>query len=388
MSLATAKQLTQPTEGISCHAFNGDGTKLAICPNNNEIHIYEGCDTNNWVRTHVLAQHDLVVSGLDWSPVTNLIVSCSHDRNGYVWTWDEAQGKWQHAAVILRIDRGALDVQWAADGTRFAVASASKCVPVCTYDASSDWWVSKTISSKKGKKHFKSTVLCVAFHPQNSQILACGSSDFKCNIFSVFSSDVDAAPDGGPFGAPVEFGDTYADFTSFGWVNAVAWSPSGAVLAFAGHDSSVHFVTFGDSGPVCRTTRFKELPLCSLYFPSDSLMVGGGHEFNPVAFTGGSAVGSEWTSIGFLDRKKAEDAKASTSGCLLCRALFQNKSTRGQETQAEGDVLWTKHESCIRTLTKMGGPSKMASSGLDGRVVVWDLAQADVGVSMASLGIR
>lgn len=51
-------------------------------------------------------------------------------------------------------------------------------------------------------------------------------------------------------------------------------------------------------------------------------------------------------------------------------------------------MLWTKHESCIRTLTKMGGPSKMASSGLDGRVVVWDLAQADVGVSMASLGIR
>lgn len=205
-------------------------------------------------------------------------------------------------------------------------------------------------------------MLCVAFHPQNSQILACGSSDFKCNIFSVFSSDVDAAPDGGPFGAPVEFGDTYADFTSFGWVNAVAWSPSGAVLAFAGavnawcmilpidanvrcttgHDSSVHFVTFGDSGPVCRTTRFKvcpqcvalhrpigaqpnssiylqELPLCSLYFPSDSLMVGGGHEFNPVAFTGGSAVGSEWTSIGFLDRKKAEDAKASTSGVAAAR---------------------------------------------------------------------
>ena len=49
-------------------------------------------------------QHDLVVSGLDWSPVTNLIVSCSHDRNGYVWTWDEAQNKWQHAAVILRCD--------------------------------------------------------------------------------------------------------------------------------------------------------------------------------------------------------------------------------------------------------------------------------------------
>lgn len=85
-------------------------------------------------------KHDLIVSALDWSPVTNQIVSCSHDRNGYVWTYDQSQGKWQHAAVILRIDRGALDVKWAADGSRFAVASASKCVPVCTYDASSDWY--------------------------------------------------------------------------------------------------------------------------------------------------------------------------------------------------------------------------------------------------------
>lgn len=247
-------------------------------------------------------------------------------------------------------------------------------------------WLSKTISSKKGKKNFKSTVLCVAFHPLNSQILACGSADFKCSVFSVFSSDVDAGPDGGPFGAPVEFGDTYAEFSALGWVNAVAWSPSGNVLAFAGHDSSIHFVTFGGSGPVCRTTRFKELPLCSLYFPSDSLLVGGGHEFNPMMFTGGSNAGAQWSTIGFLDRKKTDDSKASTSGVAAARALFQNKSSRGQESLAEGDMLWTQHESCIRSVTRVVG-SKMATSALDGRVVVWDLSQADIGVNMASLGI-
>jgi actin related protein 2/3 complex subunit 1A/1B len=229
-------------------------------------------------------------------------------------------------------------------------------------------------------------VLCVAFHPQNSQILACGSADFKCTVFSVFSSDVDAGPDGSQFGSPVEFGDTYAEFTSLGWVNAVAWSPSGSVLAFAGHDSSIHFVTFGDSGPVCRVTRFKDLPLCALYFPSESLLVGGGHDFNPMMFTGGSSAGAEWTSLGFLDRKKADEAKASTSGVAAARALFQNKSTRGQDAGAEGDTLWTKHESCIRSVTRMAG-SRIATSALDGRLVVWDLAQADVGVSMASLGI-
>jgi actin related protein 2/3 complex subunit 1A/1B len=95
-------------------------------------------------------------------------------------------------------------------------------------------WPSKTVSSKN-KRKFKSTVLCVAFHPRNSQLLACGSADFKCCVFSVFSSDVDKAPNAGPFGTPVEFGDTYAEFTALGWVNAVAWSPSGNVLAFSGN---------------------------------------------------------------------------------------------------------------------------------------------------------
>lgn len=41
------------------------------------------------------------------------------------------------------------------------------------------------------KKIFKSSVTCCAFHPSNGQILATGSTDFKCRIFSTFTSDVD-----------------------------------------------------------------------------------------------------------------------------------------------------------------------------------------------------
>lgn len=84
-------------------------------------------------------QHDLVVSGIDWSPVHNKIVSCSHDRNAFVWTYDSATSKWMPALVILRIDLAALDVKWSLDGKRFAVTSGAKCAPVCTYEESNDW---------------------------------------------------------------------------------------------------------------------------------------------------------------------------------------------------------------------------------------------------------
>jgi actin related protein 2/3 complex subunit 1A/1B len=111
-------------------------TVLAICPNNNEIHIYE---TKSWTRLHVLGEHDLLVQSIDWSAVTNKIVSCSHDRNAFVWTYEDASATWKPALVILRIDRAALDVKWSWDGLRFAVTSGAKCVPVCSYEHANDW---------------------------------------------------------------------------------------------------------------------------------------------------------------------------------------------------------------------------------------------------------
>lgn len=201
-----------------------------------------------------LQQHDLVVSGIDWSPVHNKIVSCSHDRNAFVWTYDSATAKWMPALVILRIDRAALDVKWSLDGLRFAVTSGAKCAPVCTYEESNDWWVSKHL-----KKKFKSTVLCCAFHPRNGQLLATGSSDFKCRIYSTFDSSVDAAPDAGVFAKPLEFGEVYCELSALGWVAALAWSPSGEKLCFAGElrclPLSFPLLCEGDLSVPCRELR-------------------------------------------------------------------------------------------------------------------------------------
>ncbi len=87
------------------------------------------------------------------------------------------------------------------------------------------------------KKKFKSTVLCVDFHPTNGQLLATGCADFKCRVYSTFASDVDGNEvNPGPFanfGGPVEFGETYVELSAAGWVHAVAWSPSGNILAYA-----------------------------------------------------------------------------------------------------------------------------------------------------------
>eukprot|EP01041_Mallomonas_annulata_P000694 gene694-1330_t len=383
--MASSYQLTAANEGISCHAWNHDRGMLALCPNNNEIHIYGECHGPNWQKLHVLREHDLLVSAIDWSSVHNKIVSCSHDRNAFVWTYDPASSEWKPALVILHVDRAALDVRWSIDGLRFAVASGSKCVPVCSYEEKNNWWISKTI-----KKKFKSSVICVAFHPTNGQVLATGSTDFKCRVYSTFNSEVDVTPNATPFLAPLEFGELFCEFSCVGWVQALAWSPSGNTLCYCCHDSTIHFASFNNltnnnnNDPVVQSLRLSCLPLTSLLFLSENAVVAGGHDFVPVLL-GKSGGVSEWSMLtgvtDGLDPGTRGDKSTSGIGAgspmdrvASARALFQNKSVRGLDLVEES--LGTQHERPIIALRAHSlQPLRFSSSALDGRLVVWDVKQ-------------
>lgn len=89
----------------------------------------------------------MAVAAIDWSSANNKIVSCSHDRNAFVWTFQPATADepayWKPGLVILRFERAAIDVRWANDGMRFACTSGAKYVSICTYEAQNDWYVER-----------------------------------------------------------------------------------------------------------------------------------------------------------------------------------------------------------------------------------------------------
>ena len=88
---------------ISTHCWSGDGNELAISLNNKEVQVMKrGYGPGKWDSSATLDQHDLLVTGIDWAPKTNRIVTCSADRNAYVWNL-EADGTWKHTLGIIFI---------------------------------------------------------------------------------------------------------------------------------------------------------------------------------------------------------------------------------------------------------------------------------------------
>ena len=84
------------------------------------------------------------------------------------------------------------------------------------------------------------------------------------------------------------FGEVYVEFTCRSWVHSVAWCPSGRTLAYAGHDSTIHIVSFPRPGvaPIESIISLQGLPANVLSFVSDKAIIAGGHDFNPFIITG------------------------------------------------------------------------------------------------------
>ncbi len=117
-------------------------------------------------------------------------MTCSHDRNAYVWNYvpdvETGLSKWEPTLVLLRLNRSATFVRWSPNEEKFAVASGARTIAVCQFDEENNWWVAKQI-----KKPLRTTVLSIDWHP-NSVLLAAGSADAKARVFSAYMKGVDA----------------------------------------------------------------------------------------------------------------------------------------------------------------------------------------------------
>lgn len=200
-------QLNTPV--LAC-AFSVDGRFCAVATPNSTIEVYRVpsstclAATATWPRVATLTGHDDPVTALDWSHPLGLLLSCSEDRNAFVFTPPEdtssssaaapsvhlqeqddssvqpAQPLWHRQAVSARLSRAALCAAWAPSGSKFALGGADRCLSICSYSLQGTCYTSRLI-----RNAHDGPVAAVAWHHGNSLLASC-SADGTCRVFSAY----------------------------------------------------------------------------------------------------------------------------------------------------------------------------------------------------------
>jgi len=251
------------------------------------------------------------------------------------------------------------------------------------------------------KKH-KSTVLSLAWCCNNKFIVT-GSCDMKCRVFSAYIAGIDPEEDDG-FGEvwpnQHKFGEVLCEFNQAqSWVQGVAWSAGGFRIAFTGHNSTVHFAQLlAGSDPIVQSIPTKALPFVDLAYLSDNTLLAVGFDMNPAVFSvsGGNDAEPQWSLQEQLDREeKVEEKAAAKPGNSVgnARAMFQAQASQGIQINRATDnkqntakaAIPTRHTNLINVIWPIRDGSsatitKFITSGVDGRVLWWDLDKLKVPV--------
>ncbi|KAK3089296.1 hypothetical protein FSP39_002469, partial [Pinctada imbricata] len=360
-------------EPITVHAWNSNRTEIALSPNNSDVKIYKKVP-NDYIEVATLTEHGQHVTGIDWAPTKNRIVTCGADRNAYV--WEPKNGEWKPHLVILRINRAATCVRWSPKEDKFAVGSGSRVISICYFEEENNWWVSKHI-----KKPIRSTVTCLDWHPNNI-LVGAGSSDFKARVFSAYIKEIESKPSATSWGAKMPFGNMMQEISNGGggWVHDISFSPSGDRMAWVGHDSSISVV---DAANDCKVTVVKGsfLPFMSLTWVTANSIVAVGYDNNPKLLT--------YSDDGKLtvntDLDKPQEKEVGTMS-----AMNRFKNLEKKATTEDSTSLKTKHQNTITQVSIYAGDksncTKFCTTGRDGQMIIWDfksLEQSIAGLKIA-----
>ncbi|KAF2861102.1 actin-related protein 2/3 complex, subunit 1 [Piedraia hortae CBS 480.64] len=352
-------------EPISDHAFSQDHKTLAVT-RDNRVELYRRVGKVFELQDE-LRGHDKLITGVDIAPNSGRIVTCSQDRNAYVWE-ASAKGEYKPTLVLLRINRAATCVRWSPDEKKFAVGSGARIIATCYFEAENDWWVSKHV-----KKPLRSTVISIAWHP-NSVLLAAGSTDGHARVFSAFIKGVDERPPPSAWGERLPFNTVCGEYLNptAGWVRAVGFSPSGNALAYAGHDSTVTVVypSAPDQPPqavISVATQY--LPFNSLLWASETELVCAGFDCGLYRFSGDA---SGWQLVGPVEKPaRAGPTEACEDSAIN---MFRSMDLKGRAAGTEDDTkLKTVHQNAVNTI-RLYSTGSVSTGGVDGRVVIWNLS--------------
>ena len=350
-------------EGINILSFNKDFTQVALSKKDNIIYIYSIKDfmkPETWKELYQLKSHYQYISGLDWCPETNRILSCSYDKTSFV--WDFAENKWTPSNVVMTTKLGYLCCKWNKRGDKFCEGTSAKQLLIGYYSEKTKWWMCVNI------KGHKSSVVTCEIDPTSLYVIS-GSTDLRVHVSSCYLPEIDDKhldDTTRPLAQP--FGNVIYEFKENSWINSVTWLPNGLLGLAAGQDAIISVVH-----PTEQKTdeiRCKHAPATMLIPKNDNSFYAVCYDRNIVEY---EKKGEQWEVKKIITAKK-EDNKARTSiGKVSAqREMFEKAGYQKKENLAvvtkQSEHL---HKSQISSVNIKG--KDVITTDLSGFVKYWKL---------------
>jgi actin related protein 2/3 complex subunit 1A/1B len=208
-------------------------------------------------------------------------------------------------------------------------------------------------------------------------LLACGSCDFKVQIYSAYIKDIEEKPQPTVWGSKMPLGQLMGEWRNSpigdgGWVHDVCFSHNGTRLAWVGHDSSIAVVD-GETG-TSTMLRTAFLPFLTIIWTLPDTIIAAGHQLTPIMFkvfkTGESI---QMQSVG----KVQQSEQRKELGGISAMRKFQSLDRHARIINEEEMELDSLHQNTITAMKIHTGSKenacKISSSSVDGQIILWDL---------------
>ena len=352
-------------EGISCVVFNKDFTQVALSKKDNLIYIYSVKDimkTDTWKLLYTLDSHFQYISGLDWCPETNRLLSCSYDKTSFV--WDFADKKWTPSNVVVTTKLGYLCCKWNKRGDKFCEGTSAKQLLIGYFNTESNWWMGRNI------KAHKSSVVTCEIDPTSLFVLS-GSTDLRIYVSSCYLPEIDDQfLDDKTRPLAQEFGQAIYEFKPNCWINSVAWLPSGDLGIVAGQDATLSVINPKEQKS--DVIRCKHSPVTHIVPIDDNSFYAVCYDRNVLQY---EKKGDKWEIKKTVTGKSGEDKKTKTTvGGSVSTALekFQKMGNIKKETLAVTSKQESHlHKSLISSVNIKG--KDMITTDVSGFVKYWKL---------------
>ena len=350
-------------EGISCVAFNKDFTQVALSKKDNLIYIYSIKDImkpDTWKLLYTLDSHFQYISGLDWCPATNRLLSCSYDKTSFVWEFSDK--KWNPNNVVATTKLGYLCCKWNKRGDKFCEGTSAKQLLIGYFNKDSKWWMGVNI------KAHKSSVVTCEIDPTSLFVLS-GSTDLRIYVSSCYLPEVDNQfLNDSTKPLAQEFGQVIYQFKTNCWVNSVAWLPSGNLGIVAGQDATISVINYSEQKS--DVIRCKHSPATSLIPISDTSFLAVCYDRNIIEY---GKEGDSW-KIKKTITEKGSGAQQKAKSSIVSAQLekFQkmgniNKDNLAVSTKQAGHL----HQSLISSANIKG--KDMITTDVSGFIKYWKL---------------